>query len=203
MPHTYDAPRRRAQALATRARVLASAQRRFTADGYARASMATIATDAGVSDRLLYKLFGSKRGLLLALLEEFAPVPRDVFEARVAAADSAAAQLAIAVEFVTAYFAAAADLLSVTIPAAGTDADLRTFVEQGEMFRRFAQRPLVDQWAAAGVLRGGLSADQAADALWALTSPEVYLKLRAAGWGPTQIQGWLTQTLAEALLRAP
>ena len=200
MAQAYDAPRRRAQAQATRDRVLASAHHLFTVHGYATTSVASVAAHAEVSDRFLYSVFGSKRGLLLALLEHFAPTPCAAFETEIAAAQDAAAQLALAVDFVTGYYATASDLLAITLPAAASDADLRAFVEQGEMFRRLAQRPLIDQWAASGALRLELTTSEAADVLWAMTSPEVYLKQGAAGWASERIRVWLTQILTEALL---
>lgn len=199
MPH-YDAPRRRAQAQATRERILRSAHDLFVADGYASTSVARVAAAAGVSDRFVYTVFESKRGLLFALLEHFAPAPREVFEAELADAENAADQLAVTVRFVTSYYAAAGDLLAPALAAAGTDDDLRAFIGQGELFRRLAQRPLIDELAATGALRPGLTADEAADILWAITSPEVYLKLVVAGWPPEPIEAWLIQTVTQALL---
>lgn len=201
MARGYDAPRRRAQADATRERILSSAHELFAAHGYAATPIARVAARAGVSDRFVYSLFGSKRKLLFALLEHFAPSSRDDVESETASADGPAAQLAVTVHFVTDYYAKASDLLTIAIPAAASDADLQAFVEQGEAFRRLAQRPLVDQWAARGELRYGLTASTAADLLWAMTGPEVYLKLAAAGWTKDQIRAWLTQMLGEALLR--
>jgi AcrR family transcriptional regulator len=201
MARTYDAPRRRAQAELTRERVLRSAHHLFAAHGYAPTSIASVAAHARVSERFLYSLFGSKRELLLALLEHFAPLPREAFEAEITAAGDAPAELAVAVNFVTGYYAAAGDLLIITLPAAASDADLRAFVEQGETFRRFAQRPLVDHWAASGALRAGLTAPRAADILWAMSSPEVYLKLAAAAWTTEKIRSWLIEMLTQALLR--
>lgn len=200
MVQTYDAPRRRAQAQATRERVLRSAQHLFTVHGYAKTSVVSIAVHAKVSDRFLYSLFGSKRGLLFALLEHFSPAPREAFEADIAEAGSPTAQLAVAVDFVTGYYAAAKDLLAITLPAAGNDKDLREFVDQGEMFRRLSQRPLIDEWAASGALRPELTAPQAADVLWAMTSPELYLKLDSTGWTPERMRTWLVQMLTYALL---
>jgi hypothetical protein len=51
---TYNSPRRRGQAAATRAQILASAQRLFERDGYAATSMAAVAADAGVSLKTVY-----------------------------------------------------------------------------------------------------------------------------------------------------
>ena len=90
--------------------------------------------------------------------------------------------------------------LAITLPAAGNDGDLREFVDQGEMFRRLSQRPLIDEWAASGALRPELTAPQAADVLWAMTSPELYLKLNSTGWTPERMRTWLVQMLTYALL---
>jgi len=201
MAQKYDAPRRRAQAQATRERVLRSAHRLFASNGYARTSVARVASDAKVSDRLLYNLFGSKRGLLFALLEHFAPTPFEVFEEKIADARNAADQLAVAIDFVIGYYSAAKDLLAITLPAAGTDADLHAFVEQGEGFRRLSQRPLIERWERSDALRPELTAPWAADILWAMTSPELYLKLDAAGWTSELIRTWLIRTLVDVLLQ--
>jgi AcrR family transcriptional regulator len=48
-PRRYDASRRREAAERRRTAVLDSAWRRFSADGYAGATVAAIAADAGVS----------------------------------------------------------------------------------------------------------------------------------------------------------
>jgi AcrR family transcriptional regulator len=60
----YESPRRREQAAATRAQMLASAQRLFERDGYAATSMAAVAADAGVSLKTVYVVFETKSGLL-------------------------------------------------------------------------------------------------------------------------------------------
>jgi AcrR family transcriptional regulator len=64
---TYNSPRRRGQAAATRAQILASAQRLFERDGYAATSMAAVAADAGVSLKTVYVVFETKSGLLRAI----------------------------------------------------------------------------------------------------------------------------------------
>lgn len=54
----------------TRARIMNAALHRFSRDGYHRAGVRDIAGDVGVTDAALYRHFGSKRGLLLAVFEE-------------------------------------------------------------------------------------------------------------------------------------
>jgi AcrR family transcriptional regulator len=50
----------------TRAAILAAAQRQFTELGYDRASLRSIATEAGVDQKLVAYFFGSKQKLLVA-----------------------------------------------------------------------------------------------------------------------------------------
>ncbi len=61
---------------------------------------------------------------------------------------------------------------------------------------RFARR-LADR----GVLRPGLSADDARDVLWTLNSMAVHdLLVVQRGWPPERYRDWLAHTLAAALL---
>src|SRR4051794_5284976 len=56
----YDASRRRAQARARQEAVLDSARELFLQDGFARTTVAAVATRAGVSQETVYKTFGGK-----------------------------------------------------------------------------------------------------------------------------------------------
>lgn len=58
-----DAPRRRRDPDATRARILDAAKAAFADVGYAGARVDAIAAAAGVNKRMLYHYFGGKRGL--------------------------------------------------------------------------------------------------------------------------------------------
>jgi len=51
--------------------LLVAARKVFAAKGYEKAAISDIARAAGISDGLLYHYFGSKRGLLLAVLGDF------------------------------------------------------------------------------------------------------------------------------------
>src|SRR3984893_18296509 len=65
----YDSALRKAQAGQTRERMLDAAQRLFAERGYAGSTMEAIASDAGVAVDTVYAGFGSKRGVLSALLD--------------------------------------------------------------------------------------------------------------------------------------
>lgn len=171
--------------------------RLFTDDGYSGTSVAAIASRAGVSDRMIYLAFGSKRGILLALLEHMAPVPRATFEADLtAAAADPRRQLEIAVTFIVDYYAGAASFLEIIRAAAASEPDIQAVITQGEAFRRAAQEPLIRNWSRQGSLAPGTTATEAADVLWVLTSPDLYLKLASLpDWPPRRCRDWLIRTL--------
>src|SRR4029077_151636 len=65
----YDSSLRKEQARQTRTRMLDAAQRLFAERGYAATTIETIASNAGVAVDTVYANFGSKRGLLSALVD--------------------------------------------------------------------------------------------------------------------------------------
>src|SRR4029077_6594838 len=64
---SYDSPRRREQAAATRRDILGAAQRLFEQQGYAATKMSEIASEAGVALKTVYAAFETKSGVLRAL----------------------------------------------------------------------------------------------------------------------------------------
>lgn len=61
--------RRTRNAAATRAAIVEAATRRFARDGYDQVGVREIAADAGIDPALVNRYFGSKEGLLVAVLE--------------------------------------------------------------------------------------------------------------------------------------
>jgi AcrR family transcriptional regulator len=70
-------------AAATRAALLDAARHRFASDGYERASVRRIAADAGVSQALIFRYFGSKDQLFV---EALAAATRDLLDGPLAGA---------------------------------------------------------------------------------------------------------------------
>jgi len=58
-----------ARAQAQRGRILDAAQRCFIAHGFHAASISQIASEAGISQGLMYRYFANKRAMILALIE--------------------------------------------------------------------------------------------------------------------------------------
>src|SRR5215469_12440051 len=84
----YHSPTRRRQAEQTRARILAAARDLFRSAGYATTTIDAIASLAQVSAKTVEAAFGSKRGVLAALVDPLASTgpPRDLVD-RIRTAD--------------------------------------------------------------------------------------------------------------------
>src|SRR5258708_17723524 len=78
----YHSPVRKQQAEQTRERILAAAREKFRSAGYAASTLAAIASGAQVSTKTVEAAYGSKRGILAALVDPLAAAgpPRELVE---------------------------------------------------------------------------------------------------------------------------
>ena len=201
----YRSPRRREQAEETRRRILTAARERLVTRGYGGTTIETIAANAGVAVQTVYATFGSKRSILLALLDDMAG-EADI--ARMQAAVAAASgdprrQLRERIAFTTRFYAAGADLIGIARTVSGAEPDLRAFWKEGEGRRRKAASRLVAEWAKAGALAHGQTQESAADIFWALGGPDVFrLFVVERRWSRKRFEAWLGATLELLLFGA-
>lgn len=199
---SYDSPRRRRQAEATRQRVASTARKLFAERGYTATTIEAIARDAGVSVQTFYATYGSKRTVLLALLDEVERAA-DLGGLRHELQDAAAEprrQLRYVIEFNARLFGGAGDVLEVLRDAGNVDDDLASVWREGEERRRQGQAPLVRQWMRRNALRESLMEQEAADILWAFTGPDTYrLFIRERGWPVSRYAEWLSGALEQLL----
>lgn len=80
MPHKTQSAGQTRNAAATRERILEAARRRFACEGYDHVGIRDIAGDAGVDAALVCRYFGSKDGLLEAVLDS-GPRAAEILEA--------------------------------------------------------------------------------------------------------------------------
>lgn len=204
----YHSPRRQAQAAATRARLLEAARRLFVAHGYAATTLPAIARAAGVSAPTVTAVFGAKPAILEALIAtatrgDETPTPlreRDWWQAMLREPDPR--------QLLERYAAAVrgihertTDIFEIVRGAATADPEIaakRATLADG---RLLDSQTVAEALADSGALRVGVSAEQAADSIWALASAELYRMLAVErGWPPEQYERWLTEGLARALL---
>ena len=112
--------------------------------------MEAIAAEAGVAIQTVYAAFGSKPGILAALLER---LERDADPDRLAAdlrtANTVAEQVRAIAAYNRRFFQRGAEVIAASLGSVATDADLACHVRSGHDRRRAAQAALVRSWGKA------------------------------------------------------
>ena len=209
---TYDATKRRERAeqerRATTQRVLAASQRLFEQKGYTATTIDDIAAEAGVAVQSVYKAGTSKAELLQRVVEvvvagddqQVLLTDRATFAA-IADEPDAARQIAMLAALIASTQERSASVQVALREAAAVDATVAENLV-GELARRHQTLRTVIGMIAEDRLR--VSHDDAADAVWAIGSTEVFLLLRTRrGWDANRFETWLTQTLSRQLLADP
>lgn len=183
----YDSSRRRDAALSRRTKILDAARDLFLRSGFAGTTVATIASQAGVSQETVYKTFGGKTGLVEALFRQGLqgqgdapayqrseslrgqPDPYDVVHGW--------SRLAMEVG------PGVSPIHLLVRDAALVDPGLNELLremDEDRLARMTENAQYLDQ---AGHLRAGVAVDAAADLMWSVTSPEMFeLLVIRRGW---------------------
>ena len=206
----YDSPRRREQADATRRAILQAAQRRFESDGYAAATMAAIAAEAGVATKTVYLAFESKSGVLRALWhlllrgdQDDRPVADRDWYREVLDEPDAERQLRRNARNARRVKERIGGLLGVIRSAAAADADAEVLWERIQSDFHDNQHAVVASLHAKGALRDGLDVARGADILWTLNHPDVWLLLVGRrGWTAYAWEAWFADATCSQLLGA-
>jgi AcrR family transcriptional regulator len=199
----YHSPARQRQAEQTRAGILAAARDLFRSAGYAATTIDAIASSAQVSAKTVEAVFGSKRGVLTALVDPLAAAgpPRDLVD-RIRAATDPQQRLRLVAELSRHAYEASVPEFELMRGAAVIAPEIAAAAGQVESRRRDNQARLVAYLRERGSLRVDLSPEQATDIVGALTSYDVYRALvTERHWPADRYQDWLADTLADSLLR--
>ncbi|HEY2776559.1 MAG TPA: helix-turn-helix domain-containing protein [Gaiellaceae bacterium] len=203
----YNSTRRRQQAEETRSRVLDAAAEVFRERGYERSSIAAIAESAGVSDETVYGHFKNKRTLLAELVRHAVrgsddrPVLDQSGPHRLTTETDQRRQVQLFATDVAGRLERAAPLVAVVAAAAAGEPELNELLKRLHEARRKNLRVFEAALRANGPLR--LSSTAATDAVWALTSPELFqLFTVVRSWSNRRYTTWLAESL-ETMLLAP
>lgn len=192
----------------TRARILKAASELFVRDGYGTTNLQDVADLAGVAVQTIYFVFGNKRTLLKELVdvtiagddEPLATMERDWFTEAMAA-PGAAEHLRAHVRGTTAVLGRVAPITKVLDTAVAMDPEVASLWPHDSDPRHVVQSAAAGALMAKPGARPDVSSEQAADVLFGLLSPELYLLLVAErGWAPERYQDWAHRTLAAQLL---
>jgi AcrR family transcriptional regulator len=203
---------RAGKARQTRLKILEAARELFLERGYGATTLQDIADQAGYAVQTIYFAFGNKRTVLKELGDytiagDDEPVPtmeRAWFRAAVEA-ETAGELLRHTVRGARSTLERVAPLAEVMRTAATIEPEISELWNHQGVDPRFtvyatAARALVAKPDA----RVGLSAEQAADVLFALLSPELYLLLvRDRSWSSERWEEWAQELLRAQLLADP
>jgi AcrR family transcriptional regulator len=202
----YDATARRARALQAQRAIVDAAERLFVRDGFQGTTIAAVAARAGVSAETIYKTFGGKTGLVRAIRERGlggdGPVraerrsnalQREERDPRRIIEGWGRLRIEVAPKVMP--------ILQLVAAAAPGDPAMARLREELDVARLERMRHNATRLARAGRLRQGLRARDAADVLWACSSPELYeLLVRRRGWTPARYARFITDVMISGLL---
>jgi AcrR family transcriptional regulator len=189
----------------TSTRIISAANRLFITRGYPATTMAAVAAEAGVSVQSLYLRFGGKPDILaaafdVAIVGDDEPVPLldRPWVADMTAATDGASAVRILMSAMRPLMQRTYPLYSVVRSAAAS--------ETGDIFdhnrrqRRDGLQTVTSVLATKDGFRSDLTAEQAADRLYALVSEDHYgLLVGDCGWSPQAWERWCGDMVLTAL----
>ena len=202
----YDATSRRARALHKQRAIVDAAERLFLQDGFQATTIPAVATEAGVSQETIYKTFGSKTGLVRAIRERGLAGEGPVHaERRSNALQKEERDPRRVIEgwgqLTTEVAPKVMPILLLVAAGATTDAEMARLRQELDLARLTRMRRNARRLARAGHLRAGMRPSQAADLLWACSSPELYdLLVRRRGWALTRYARFIVDVMIAGLL---
>lgn len=198
----YRSTLREERALETRLRIRKSARKLFAAKGFVETTINEIAEDAGVAPQTVYSVFGSKGGIVAAILEDLQETAGESTRiAEIVSEEDSHRQLRLFVSWVRTFFEQGAPVIRAVLTAQSAP-DVAALADQGDQNRQYGTRELAGMWASRGALRDGIELEDAAQRLWLLTSAEQYmLATDKLGWNPDQYEQWLGDLLERELLK--
>lgn len=193
--------RQQIAAAATRREILAAAERLFAGRGYAQTSIADLADEAGVSVPTIYASVGTKKALVLALIEFVGDVA-GVAEARRALSEATnpASILRIASGVNRRLLEERGPVVRAIRSAATVEPDVASAYDHAQELHREGAARIARRLEGLGALRSDVRLDEAAAAIELLTSVEAYERLVDLGWSLSRAETWAATALARLLL---
>jgi AcrR family transcriptional regulator len=209
---TVKRPDKRAErSRRTREKVIEAARELFVAQGYGATNLQEVADRAGVAVQTIYFVFRNKRTLFKDVVdtsiagdsEPVATMDRAWFRAA-CAAPTASEQLRAHVRGTREILGRVAPIMPLIAAAAATDPEIAAQWPDGADPRYTVHRAAAEALAGKPDVRPGVSVALAADLLFGLLSPELYLVfVRDRGWSPQSWEDWAYATLSAQLCTEP
>ncbi|MFG2087056.1 MULTISPECIES: TetR/AcrR family transcriptional regulator [unclassified Spirillospora] len=195
----------------TREKVVEAARELFAAQGYGATSLQEVADRAGVAVQTVYFVFGNKRTLFKDVvdtsiagdIEPVATMDREWFRAA-CAEPTAAGQLRAHVHGTCEILGRVAPIMPLIAAAAATDPQIAAQWPDDPDPRYTVQHAAAQALAGKPGARPDVSVETAADVLFGLLSPQLYLLfVQDRNWSPEEWEEWAYATLTAQLCTAP
>ncbi|ADD42292.1 TetR/AcrR family transcriptional regulator [Stackebrandtia nassauensis] len=199
--------KRAEKAQRTRAKILTAARDLFVEHGYGTTALQDVADRAEVAVQTIYFTFRNKRTLLKEVVdvaiagdaEPVATMDRDWFKESLAT-PTAREQLDIHVDGSRRILERVAPITKVLATAVAMDPEIATMWPQTTDPRYTVQLTAAETLITKPDAQPTLTATRAADLLYCLLSPELFLVFTAdRGWPPADWAAWVTTTLRTQL----
>jgi AcrR family transcriptional regulator len=182
--------------------ILDAARRLFENKNFSAVTLDEVAREAGVSRQAVYVNFGSRAGLLVALVgyvDEIGGLQMKI--AKVLDNRTAVGALEALVDFRARYAPSIFRLATHVEAARRFDTDAEATWEDRMRYRYAHSRAVAQRLAAEGVLAAGWTAADAADLIWSLTSIRTYEDLVVdRGWSSSRYRQRVKAILIGALV---
>ncbi|MGW3396259.1 TetR/AcrR family transcriptional regulator [Streptomyces hydrogenans] len=191
----------------TREKIVVAARDLFVTQGYGATSLQQVADRAGVAVQTVYFVFRNKRALFKDVVdvsiagdaEPVATMDRNWFRAA-CAEPTAAGQLRAHVRGVRDILGRVAPIMPLIAAAAATDPEIAAQWSAGPDPRYTVQHAAAKALTSKPDARPDVDTDRAADLLYGLLSPELYLVfVRDRGWSPEVWEEWARAALTAHL----
>ncbi|MHB8132619.1 MAG: TetR/AcrR family transcriptional regulator [Anaerolineaceae bacterium] len=204
----YDSSRRKLMALETRKQISESARGLFFERGYVGTTIESIAQASGVSTETVYAIFQNKRNILSHILDIAVggdelpiklvdrPGPQAVFHET-----DPAQQIKMFSRDISKILVRAAPVFEILRSTAKSDDEIAGLLKNRLKGRMENMKVFVQHIDKNHGLREGLSVQSAAELVWTITSPDVFLLLtRDQDYSLEKYENWLELTLGRLLL---
>ncbi|MET3203897.1 UNVERIFIED_ORG: AcrR family transcriptional regulator [Arthrobacter sp. UYEF13] len=202
----YDSSGRLEQARRNREAILQAAERQFRELGYAGATLAAMAAEAGVSVETVYKAFGGKAGLVRAIYERglagSGPVPAYERSDDMREHESDPKTVMREWGLLTAEVAALVTPIRLLMRSAAiNDQEMAHLLDEIDSERLKRMRHHTRYLKGLGYLRQDVTEDEATDILWVCSSAELYeLLVMKRGWSLPRFAQYVTRFMIVSLL---
>ncbi len=201
----YNSATRVAQSCQTRQQILVAAKKLFEVKGFDNATIDEIAQKAKVSSPSIYAIFQSKRGILLAIMDNALSVEQyDLLLEKVEQVKhkkSARKLLELSAHISRKLYDAEKTELSLLRGAAILNPEFKILEDERERRRYERQEETIEIMAKEKAFAKHLSVKQVRDILWAFTGRDLYRMLvHERRWSSDEYEKWLANSLIKTLI---